>query len=107
MQDDFDNATSQDGVTRRDLFRIGNALAMPVLFGATAVCARVLTSMGSPAAPAIEVMPTARLARPFTRPPGSLVTTTPLTFAPSLASTMPSTARSRSRTPVNAAPSVA
>ena len=35
MQDDFDNATSQDGVTRRDLFRIGNALAMPVIFGAT------------------------------------------------------------------------
>ena len=33
MQDDFDIEIPQDGVTRRDLFRIGNAFALPMLVG--------------------------------------------------------------------------
>ena len=34
MQNDHDLETAPDGVTRRDLFRLGNALTMPMLFGA-------------------------------------------------------------------------
>ena len=52
MQDDTQFDSHSDGVTRRDLFRIGNVLAMPVLMGAAG--ARVAAAAG-PLKPGPEI----------------------------------------------------
>jgi D-glucosaminate-6-phosphate ammonia-lyase len=53
MQDDNEFDPQHDGVTRRDLFRIGNALAMPALLGAAT--ARVAGAAAGPLKPGPEI----------------------------------------------------
>ncbi len=53
MQDDNPIDPSHDGVTRRDLFRIGNALAVPALFGAAS--ARAAGAAAGPLKPGPEI----------------------------------------------------
>ena len=53
MQDDIEIDTPQDGVTRRDLFRIGNVLAMPVLMGAASARAAAAAARSAQAGPEI------------------------------------------------------
>jgi seryl-tRNA(Sec) selenium transferase len=53
MQDDTQFDSHHDGVTRRDLFRIGNVLAMPVLMGATG--ARLAAAAAGPLKPGPEI----------------------------------------------------
>ena len=52
MQDDTQFDSQHDGVTRRDLFRIGNLLAMPVLIGASE---RVAGAAAGPLKPGPEI----------------------------------------------------
>lgn len=53
MQDDTQFDPQHDGVTRRDLFRIGNALAVPAFFGAAT--ARVAGAAAGPLKPGPDI----------------------------------------------------
>ena len=55
MQNDHDLETAPDGVTRRDLFRLGNALTMPMLFGAAGAGTAAAAAAAGPLEPGARI----------------------------------------------------